>query len=92
MQGMVAGERSQGKPRQGRAKYVWYDGSSKQSGGGQASLSQRHLGSDILTRICSEKKNSLMDKCLNGVHVDTQFARQPGDNTEKYKHVIYDSV
>ena len=31
--------------------YVWYDGSSKQSGGGQASISQRHLGSDVLTRI-----------------------------------------
>ena len=37
-------------------RYVWYDGSSKQSGGGQASISQGHLGSDVLTRICSEKK------------------------------------
>ena len=37
--------------------YVWwYDDSSKQSGRGQASISQRHLGSDVLTRICSEKK------------------------------------
>ena len=37
-------------------RYVWYDGSSKQSGGGQASISQRHLGGDVLTRICSEMK------------------------------------
>ena len=36
-------------------RYVWYDGSSKQSAGGQASLSQRHLGSDALKRICFEK-------------------------------------
>ncbi len=36
-------------------RYVWYYGSSKQSGGGQASTSQRHLGSDVLTSICSEK-------------------------------------
>ena len=54
MQGMVAGNRSRGKQRHHR--YVWYDGSSKQSGGGQAPISQRHLGSDVLTRICSEKK------------------------------------
>ena len=32
-------------------RYVRYDGSSKQSGRGQASISQRHLGSDVLTRI-----------------------------------------
>ena len=38
-------------------RYVWYDGSSKQSDGGQASISQRHLGSDVLTRIRSEKKS-----------------------------------
>ena len=36
--------------------YVWYDGSSKQSGGGQAPISQRHLGRDVLARICFEKK------------------------------------
>ena len=63
MQCMVAGKRSRGNPRKRREKdkeihhrYVWYDGSSKQSGGGQASISQRHLGSGVLTRICSEKK------------------------------------
>ena len=51
------------KPRKARTnmgeihyRYVWYDGSSKQSGGGQASISQRLLGSDVLTRICSEMK------------------------------------
>ena len=38
-------------------RYVWYDDSGKQSGRGQASVSQGHLGSDVLTRICSEKKN-----------------------------------
>ena len=39
------------KPRKAKTKmgerhhiYVWYDGSSKRSGGGQASVSQRHLG------------------------------------------------
>ena len=30
---------------------------SKQSGGGQASISQRHRGSDVLTRISSEKQS-----------------------------------
>ena len=39
--------------------YIWYDDSSKQSGGGPASISQTHLGSDVLTRICSEKKEAL---------------------------------
>ena len=62
MQGMVAGKRNRGKPRKRWEKditdvYVWHDGNSKQSGGGQASNWQRHLGSDVLTRICSEKKN-----------------------------------
>ena len=60
---MVAGKSSRGKPRKRSDKdkeiyhrYVWYDDSSKQSGGGQASISQRNLGSDVLTMICSEKK------------------------------------
>ena len=31
--------------------------------------------------------------CLGeGVHVDTQFTRRPGDNTEKYRHIIYHGV
>ena len=34
---------------------VWYDCSSKQSGGGQASISLRHLGSDVLERMLSEE-------------------------------------
>ena len=38
---------------------VWYDGSSKQSGRGQPAIFQIHLGSDILTRICSEKRSTL---------------------------------
>ena len=64
MQGMVAGKRSRGKPRQRCEKDITdtfgtYDDSSKQSGGGPASISQRHLGSDVLMRICSEKKNPL---------------------------------
>ena len=36
--------------------YVWYNGSSKLSGGGQASILQIHLGSEVLKRICYEKK------------------------------------
>ena len=32
-------------------RYVCYYGSSKQSGGGQAYLSQKHLGSDIIIII-----------------------------------------
>ena len=46
MQGMVAGKRKQGKSKtkmgERHHRYVWYDGSSKQRGGGQASISQRH--------------------------------------------------
>ena len=36
--------------------YVWSDGRSKQSGGGQASISKRHLGNDVLTRIMLRKE------------------------------------
>ena len=50
--------RREKKPRKAKTKmrkrHHRYDGSSKQSGRGQASISQRHLGSDVLTRICSE--------------------------------------
>ena len=35
----------------------------QQSGGGQASISQRHLGSDVLAGICSEKKLKIQE-CL----------------------------
>ena len=60
MQGMVAGKRSRGKTEMEEIHhgYVWYDGSSKQSGGGQASISQIHLASDVLKRICSEKNKN----------------------------------
>ena len=51
------------KPRKGKTKmgerhhrYIRYDGNSKQSGGGQASILQRYLGRDVLKRICSQKK------------------------------------
>ena len=40
--------------------YVWYTGNNKQSGGGQASISQTHLGSDVRKRICSENKKKLI--------------------------------
>ena len=67
MQGIVAVNHGSWEKKQGKARatvgerhhrYVWYDDSSKQSGGGQASIPQIsiHLGSDFLTRICSEKK------------------------------------
>ena len=50
-------------------RYVWYDDSSKQSGGGQASISQRHLGSDVLTRICSEKRAYKVENVATDVYV-----------------------
>ena len=50
MQGMVAREKKQRKAKttmgERHHRYIWYDSSSKQSGGGQASILQRHLGSD----------------------------------------------
>ena len=61
MQGMVAGKRSRGKPRQMGERhhgYVRYDDSGKQSGRGPETISQWHLGSDVLTRICSEKNTT----------------------------------
>ena len=62
MRGMIAGNRSRENPRQrwdndityrendiaDSEQYVCYDGSSKHNGGGQASILQRHLGSDII--------------------------------------------
>ena len=63
---MVAGKRSRGKQRQRWEKDITdtfgTDGNSKQSGGGPASISQRHLGSDVLTRICSEKIRKKMNQ------------------------------
>ena len=60
------------------------DGSSKQSGGGQASVSQRHLGSEVLTRICSEKKmpqihsSRMNGKCWHWWHdIALRAARLP---------------
>ena len=44
---------------------------SKQSGGGQASISQRHLGRDVLTRICSEKKNKGLLLLLPDIRQET---------------------
>ena len=69
-------------------RYVWYDDSSKQSGGGQASISQRHLGSDVLTRICSEKKKKLhrhlkLDKC----HVYCTFDIGPIENINIFSSI-----
>ena len=69
MQGMVAGNRSRAEPRQRWEKditYVWYDDSSNRSGGVPASISQRHLGSDILARICFEKKKLGIDTRWKG--------------------------
>ena len=42
--------------RERHHRYIWYNSSSRQSGGGQASISHRHLGSEVLKRICSQKK------------------------------------
>ena len=33
-----------------------------------------------------------MDERLKGVRVDKQFTRRPGDNLEKYRHIIYRGV
>ena len=56
-------------------KYVWYDGSSKQRGGRQASISQRLLGSNVLTRIYSEKrKNTLIT--IGYSFADNTFTQQ----------------
>ena len=68
MQGMVAGKRSrEKKPRKAKTEmgerhhgYVRYDDSGKQSGRGPETILQWHLGSDVLTRICSEKKNTFL--------------------------------
>ena len=51
MQGMLAGKEAKTKMGERHHGCVWCDESSKQSGGGLASISQRHLGSDVLTRI-----------------------------------------
>ena len=59
MQGMVSGKRSRGKPRQRWEKDItdtFGTMTAASSGGGQASVLQIHLVSDILKRICSEKK------------------------------------
>ena len=58
MQGMAAREK---KPRKamtemGERHHIWYNSSSRQSGGGQVSISRRYLGRDVVKRICSEKK------------------------------------
>ena len=46
--------------------YVRYDDSGKQSGRGPETISQWHLGSDVLTRICSERERSLILSTENG--------------------------
>ena len=68
MQGMVAGkETEESRDKGGRntshkshRAYVWYDGSSKQSGVGQASISQRHLGSVVLKRSILREEIGLL--------------------------------
>ena len=75
MQGMVAGKRGRGKPRQRWEKaitHVWYGGSSKQSSRGQASILQRHLGSDVLKRICSKKNTA---DAITFIHVCQQLSK-----------------
>ena len=64
MQGMVARkltkEIAKDKTKMGdrHHRYVWYDGNSNQSGGRQAPISQRRLGSGVPKRISSEKRRS----------------------------------
>ena len=57
-------------------RYVWHDGSSKQSGGGgggQASISQIHMGSYVLTRICSETKKGGINHIVCGMMRTTRY-------------------
>ena len=56
MQGIVAGERSRGKPRQRWEKDTTDTFGTMAAASRVASISQRHPGSDVLTRICSEKR------------------------------------
>ena len=63
MQGMVAEKRSRGKPRQRHGRKTsqirllrWQQQAEWRRTGINL---QRHLGSDVLTRICSEKKYSV---------------------------------
>ena len=44
------------KMRERHHRYGWYGGSSKQSGGGKASISQIYLGSDVLKRMLREEE------------------------------------
>ena len=53
MQEMVAGERGQRKATTKMGENITGGDISQQCGGGQASISQRYLGSDFLKRICS---------------------------------------
>ena len=41
-------------------RYIRYDGNSKQSTEGQASMPQRHLGSDVMERTCSQKTKKIL--------------------------------
>ena len=64
-------------------RHVWYmyNDSSKQSGGGPASISQRHLGSDILKRICSEKKR--VEIVVENRDKDKNLGERPDRNWQK---------
>ena len=61
MQGMVAGKRSRGKPRERWEKYITDTfGNSKKSGEGHATISQKHLGSDVLKRMLQEEEEDIL--------------------------------
>ena len=76
MQGMVAGKRSRGKPRWEKGitdTFGTMAAASRVAGGEQASISQIHIGSDILTRICSETKKGGINHIVCGMMRTTRY-------------------
>ena len=60
MQGMVAGKRSRGKPKQRWEKDITDTFGMMTAASRVASISQRHLGSDVLTRIIALRRRIII--------------------------------
>ena len=66
-------------------RYVRYDDSGKQSGGGPASISLPHLGSDVLTRIWSEKRRKkTLTATLFKLKMETRYQADGDDYPTSY--------
>ena len=75
MQGMVASRETKwrkAKTKMGgrHHRYIQYDGNRKSSGRGEATIWQRHLGSDILKRILYINHFSTTGRCSGTAHYD----------------------